>query len=388
MAIRTIAVLGTGIALALCAPLAAQPSSTVAAQAAAAATGFAQFTPRPSGKPTKIDYSFFDDALKFMVIGMGQSTREGMGKPPPGMGTRMTYGHTSRVRLEGNRIVFSYLDQEAITPLVEYRQDLERLGSELDIASLPRDEQLAYWINLHNVAVIEQIAVNYPIRSPSRMELGTGKTSLDETPFITVAGVAMSPRDIRTKIVFPNWDDPNVIYGFFRGEVGGPSVQRRAFTGETVGEMLQSSGREFVNSLRGVEAYGRDLLVSAIYKEAAPFFFPAMADDFRAHILTHADDEVKELVARKDGVKFNQYEDTVADLAAGKREPTYSYIETDGVAQRTRVTQSVARLLGERAEKLEKLRREGLLRGRVIVLPPTTTEQPAEAEETKAPEGV
>ncbi|MGE5953378.1 MAG: DUF547 domain-containing protein, partial [Qipengyuania vulgaris] len=384
----TIAVLGTGIALALCAPLAAQPSSTVAAQAAAAATGFAQFTPRPSGKPTKIDYSFFDDALKFMVIGMGQSTREGMGKPPPGMGTRMTYGHTSRVRLEGNRIVFSYLDQEAITPLVEYRQDLERLGSELDIASLPRDEQLAYWINLHNVAVIEQIAVNYPIRSPSRMELGTGKTSLDETPFITVAGVAMSPRDIRTKIVFPNWDDPNVIYGFFRGEVGGPSVQRRAFTGETVGEMLQSSGREFVNSLRGVEAYGRDLLVSAIYKEAAPFFFPAMADDFRAHILTHADDEVKELVARKDGVKFNQYEDTVADLAAGKREPTYSYIETDGVAQRTRVTQSVARLLGERAEKLEKLRREGLLRGRVIVLPPTTTEQPAEAEETKAPEGV
>ena len=388
MAIRTIAVHGTGIALALCAPLAAQPSSTEAAQAAAAATGFAQFTPRPSGKPTKIDYSFFDDALKFMVIGMGQSTREGMGKPPPGMGTRMTYGHTSRVRLEGNRIVFSYLDQEAITPLVEYRQDLERLGSELDIASLPRDEQLAYWINLHNVAVIEQIAVNYPIRSPSRMELGTGKTSLDETPFITVAGVAMSPRDIRTKIVFPNWDDPNVIYGFFRGEVGGPSVQRRAFTGETVGEMLQSSGREFVNSLRGVEAYGRDLLVSAIYEEAAPFFFPAMADDFRAHILTHADDEVKELVARKDGVKFNQYEDTVADLAAGKREPTYSYIETDGVAQRTRVTQSVARLLGERAEKLEKLRREGLLRGRVIVLPPTTTEQPAEAEETKAPEGV
>lgn len=388
MAIRTIAVLGTGIALALCAPLAAQPSSTVAAQAAAAATGFAQFTPRPSGKPTKIDYSFFDDALKFMVIGMGQSTREGMGKPPPGMGTRMTYGHTSRVRLEGNRIVFSYLDQEAITPLVEYRQDLERLGSELDIASLPRDEQLAYWINLHNVAVIEQIAVNYPIRSPSRMELGTGKTSLDETPFITVAGVAMSPRDIRTKIVFPNWDDPNVIYGFFRGEVGGPSVQRRAFTGETVGEMLQSSGREFVNSLRGVEAYGRDLLVSAIYEEAAPFFFPAMAGDFRAHILTHADDEVKELVARKDGVKFNQYEDTVADLAAGKREPTYSYIETDGVAQRTRVTQSVARLLGERAEKLEKLRREGLLRGRVIVLPPTTTEQPVEAEETKAPEGV
>lgn len=388
MAIRSFAFLSTGVALALSAPLAAQPSSAVMAQTAAPAAGFAQFTPRPSGKPTKIDYSFFDDALKFMVIGMGQSTREGMGKPPPGMGTRMTYGHTSRVRLEGNRIVFSYLDEEAIAPLVEYRKDLERLGSELDIASLPRSEQLAYWINLHNVAVIEQIAVNYPVRSPSRLELGAGKTSLDETPFITVGGVAMSPRDIRTKIVFPNWDNPNVIYAFFRGEVGGPSVQRRAFTGETVDEMLQSSGREFVNSLRGIEAYGSNLLVSQIYEEAAPFFFPAMADDFRAHILTHANDDVKDLVARKEGIKFNQYEDTIADLAAGKREPSYSYIERDGIAQRTRVTQSVARLLGERAEKLEKLRREGLLRGRVIVLPPTATEQPAETAEAKDPEGV
>ena len=364
------------------APVSAQNSSDVSVTATATADDFSRFAPRPAGKATQIDYTFLDDALEYMVLRMGPSTRQGMGKPAPGMGTRRTYGHESRVRLEGNRIVFSYLDEETIAPLTEYRQDLERLGAELDIASLSKDEQLAYWMNLHNVAVIEQIAVNYPIQSPSRMKLGVGKTSLDETPFINVAGVAMSPKDIRTKIVFPNWDDANVIYGFFRGEVGGPSIQRRAFTGQNVNELLGLSASEFVNSLRGVEAFGDDLLVSAIYEEAAPYFFPQMGPDFRAHLNRHAEEEVRDLVVRKADIKFNQYEDTVADLAAGDREPSYSYIEQDGIAQRTRVSPSVARLLGERFEKYEKLRREGLLRGRVIVLPPTATEAPQEGGAT------
>ncbi|WP_083800394.1 DUF547 domain-containing protein [Erythrobacter sp. SD-21] len=362
------------------APLQAQDGAQAPATSVVSASDFKKFVPAPSNDTTKIDYTFLDDALQYMVLRMGPSTRQGMTKPAPGLGTRRVYGHESRVRLEGNRVVFSYLDEEAIAPLTEYRQDLERLGSDLNIASLPKSEQLAFWINLHNVAVIEQIAVNYPIQSPSRMKLGAGKTPLDETPFITVGGVAMSPKDIRTKIVFPNWDDPDVIYGFFRGEVGGPSIQRRAYTGQNVSEVLGQSAKEFVNSLRGVEAFGDTLLVSAIYEEAAPFFFPDMGDDFRSHLNRNADEEVRDLVARKAAIKFNQYEETVADLAAGEREPSYSYIEQDGLAQRTRLSPSVARLLNERYEKYEKLRREGLLRGRVIVLPPTSSERAKEIE--------
>lgn len=330
---------------------------------------FGKFVPHPTGKETTIDYSFLDDALRYMVLNMGPSTRDGLGKPPARLGSRMTYGHDSRVRLEGNRVAFSFLTEDAITPLTSYREDLERLGAELDIASLPRNEQLAYWINLHNVAVIEQIARNYPVQYPSRLKLGAEKTPLDETRFITVAGVAMSPRDIRTKIVFPNWQDPNVIYGFFRGEVGGPSIQREAFTGAGAAGFLAVAAKEFVNSLRGVEAFGNNLLVSRIYEEAAPFYFPDMGDDLKAHLATHADEEVAGLIAKKPGVKVNQYEDIVADLAGGQREPTYSTIQSGEGPERTRVSHSIARLLGERYQKFEKLRRDGVLRGRVIVLP-------------------
>ncbi len=359
----------SAFSLALTGPAPARAETDVIASGEASASEFARFAPRPGDAAMQLDYAFWDEALGFFVLRMGPSTRDGARRPDPNLGTRRVYGHESRVRLEGNRVVYSFLDENEIAPLREYRQDLERLGSELDIATLPRNEQLAYWLNLHNVAVVEQIARNYPVQQPSRMKLGPDKTPLDTTRFINVAGVMMSPRDIRTKIVFPNWSDPDVVYGFHRGDVGGPSIQRRAFTGANVDELLDISAKEYVNSLRGVEAYGGNLLVSVIYEEAAPFYYPQLGQDFRAHLATHADEDVKALMAEKSGTKTNQYDYTVADLAAGDREPTYNTVTSDGVTQSFRITPSVARLMIERDKKFEKLRKQGELRGRVIVLP-------------------
>ena len=340
---------------------------------AATTAGFDRFIPQPSGATTSIDFSFWDDALEYMVLRMGPSTRQGERRPDARLGTRQVYGHDSRVRLEGNRVAFSFLSEEATAPLAEYRQDLERIGSEIELTSLPRNEQLAYWINLHNVAVVEMIARHYPVKSPSDLKLGEARTPLDSTPFITVGGVAMSPQDIRTRIVYPNWSDAKVIYGFFRGEVGGPSIQRSAFNGTNVDVLLGESADEFVNSLRGVEGYGSNLLISKIYEEAAPFFFPQMGQDLKTHLSRFANPEVSELIAEKSEIKTNNYVATTADLAGGEREPIYNTVTSNGEVAGTRITPSVARFLGERFEKYEKLRREGLLRGRVIVLPPTAT---------------
>ena len=355
-------------AAALAETAAMQGSSQQIASGPSKQDEFARFTPRPTGAKMSLDYGFWDDALKFFVMSMGPSTRQGERKPDASLGTRLTYGHDSRTRLEGNRVVFSFLKDDQITPLSEYRADLEQIASEIDIASLSRNEQLAFWINLHNVAVTEMIGLNYPLKAPSRMKLGPDRTPLDETRFINVAGVMMSPRDIRTRIVYPNWKDPMVIYGFFRGDIGGPSIRKSAYTGANVGEQLAYSANEFVNSLRGVEAWGGSLLVSRIYEEAAPYYFPNFETDLKAHLAAHAEEEVTRLLATNDKVKYNEYEIDIADLAGGQREPSYGFVQRDGEFDGTRVTPSIARLLGERSEKFEKLRREGKL-GRVIVLP-------------------
>lgn len=350
-------------------------SSTDTSRNAPHDPAFERFVPAPNGRTTKIDYSFWNDALGYMVLRMGVSTRQGARKPDAGLGTKRVYGHDSRIRMEGNRVAFSFLDETTIAPISEYRRDLERIGSDVDLATLPRNEQLAYWINLHNVAIIEQIALNYPVTSPDRVYLGEAQTPLDVAPFITVAGVKMSPRDIRTKIVYPNWKDPKVFYGFFHGNIGGPSIQREAFTGENVVRILQDSADEFVNSLRGVESYGDNLLVSPVYAEAAPFYFPEMNADLRKHLAVYAGPEVSELLASKAGTKVNQVYDTIADLTGGEKEPTYSTIYTDDRVASSRIPSSVARLLGERYEKYETLRKEGKV-GRVIVLPPTSADDP------------
>lgn len=379
------AIVAASIAVAMALPAAASAQSGTSASASAnAATvqgSIAQFTPRPDGSRTRLDYAVWDEALDFFVLRMGRSTREGAPSVAPAPGTRRTYGHNSRYRMEGNRVVFSYLEPEIIASLSEYRADLERIGSEIDITTLPRNEQLAYWINLHNVAIIEQIAQNWPVTQPSRMEVGETDQTLDEAKFITVAGTALSPKDIRTRIVYANWSDPVVMYGFFRGDIGGPSIMSDAYNGENVRNLLRESADEFVNSLRGVEGGGSTLRVSRIYDEARPFYFQNWSADLSAHLKAYATEDVSGLLAEATDFNPVSYEYDVADLINGRREPSYSLVyvsnggvSDDGEVPSFRVPPSVQRFLQERQQKINKLIRRGEMTGRVIVIDMETGE--------------
>ncbi|NNC59642.1 MAG: DUF547 domain-containing protein, partial [Erythrobacter sp.] len=336
--------------------------------------GFEQFVPSARVQATSIDYTVWDDALKYMVFRMGRSSRQAAATPEPGTGSRRTWGHTSRYRLEGNRVIFSFLERDIIDSLTAYKQDLEATANTIDIAALPRNEQLAFWINLHNATVIEQLAQEYPVRSPSLSKFGPDEVPLDDAKVITIRGVAMSPKDIRTRIVYPNWSDPKVIYGFFRGEIGGPSIMSEAYTARNVSRLLEDGARDFINSLRAVEKRGSTMHVSMIYQEAAPFHFNNWDADLRAHIGRYARDEVAGIVETTDRADASLYETDIADLANGQREPTLSYVleDTGGLAGATpasaRVPRSVARLVLEQRRKINELIRRKELTPRVIVI--------------------
>ena len=365
--------------------LTALPGPAIAQQARPQASAPAtpdRFAPRASGDDTRLDWRAWDGALSWFVLNMGPSLRELPPRREPAMGTRFVFGHDSRYRLEGNRIAFQFLEDKQRAALTEYRVDLERIGTELDIASLPRNEQLAFWTNLHNVAVIEQLALAYPVMSPDKVSIDG--VPLDQAKFITVAGVALSPQDIRTRIVFPHWDDPRVIYGFFRGAIGGPSISRRAYTGRDIARQLVGNAREFVNALRGVDRNGNTLRVSRIYAEARPFYFPDWERDLRAHLANYAEGEVAQLVAAGGPVEASIYETDIADLSKGEREPAYSQTDecaTDpttrnvGFPDRTNGGQcpvridipiAIQRFEVERREKIARLVERGLI-GTVVI---------------------
>lgn len=364
-------VAGLGALVSASVPAAAQPSAD-----------FAQFAPRDGEVATRLDFSVWDKALHWFVLRMGPSLREYAAHPEPTSGSRIVYGHDSGYRMEGNRVAFSFMTPDVIQSLTDYRRDLEELPDKVPLERLGRNEQLAYWINLHNVAMIEQIALAYPVSQPASIRLPGSDLPLDESRFITVSGVKLSPKDIRTRIVFPNWHDPKVIYGFWHGDIGGPSIDRDAYTSANVGELLDDSAHEFVNSLRGTQRKGDTLLVSRLYSEAAPFYFPDFDGDLRTHLRKYSDTEVAALLDATNSVDARIEEADIADLSKGERQPDYSNLVINDQTPSVRIQGAIARFLAERGQKLDRVLRERGFSGKVIVLP-GTADTPQESDEVQ-----
>ncbi|TAD82235.1 MAG: DUF547 domain-containing protein [Sphingomonadales bacterium] len=324
------------------------------------------FTPTTDPIRTTIDYDIWDYALKRLVISMGPSERKGAVQAQPITGTRLKQGPQSRYRLEGSMVMFHFFDQDVIASFTEYRQDLERVVETHDISALPRNEQLAFWFNLHNVAMMEQIAREWPVREPKDIRIDG--VPLDEAKFITLRGIPVSLRDIRENIVFRHWKDPKVIYGFWRGEIGMPHLQTNAFTGSNVAPLLDIAATDFINSLRGTQKIYGKLAVSELYAEVAPFYFPDFENDLRAHLAAYAEEPVVELLAETDRTVATIREHDISDLHGGARPANYLFVDvTPGSAAANpwqlgcteKMGQGACNLLYARALKLDRMVRRG-----------------------------
>ena len=352
---RFISKAGTIIAVAVIAsgPALADPANDTSAVEPAS---YETFTPYERSIKHRIDYSIWTSALSNFVVSMGPPLRKRPFEPPKKLGTRQQLGHNSIYRLDGSMVAFSFMNDEVRDSFTEYRRDLESVADQIDLQAIPRNEQLAFWFNLHNVAMVEQIARAWPIRQPH--EIMIDGVTLDEAKFITVEGVALSPRDIREKIVYANWKSPKVIYGFWRGVIGGPAMQREAFTGPTVSDQLDRAAREFTNSRRGTEKRGGTLHVATLYEEAAPYLFPDFEQDLRAHLRDYVEGDVMRMVEETSAVETSLSERDIADLAGGARANPYW---SNG-----QIGAGIAALLYQRREKFEYIDRKGLRTGQVI----------------------
>ncbi|WP_203291892.1 DUF547 domain-containing protein [Maricaulis parjimensis] len=278
---------------------------------------YPQFQASNEDSQRHVDYGVWSDLLHDFVLNVPIMDREPERRRSISTGSRVSSANESRYRYEANRIAYHLMSDEYKAAISDYRRDLEALPEQIDLASLPRDEQLAYWMNLHNVAVVEQVMLNYPFTYVNRQNAHGTRDDLFEAKILTVAGVPLSLNDIRIRIVYENWDDPRVIYGFFNGAIGGPELARDAFDGNQIWRQLDRNANEFVNSLRGVEVSRSALRVSHIYDEAAPYLFENFEADLRAHLRTYANEETAEQLAGNRPVRADVEEWHIADLING-----------------------------------------------------------------------
>ena len=261
-----------------------------------------------------INYDDLTAVLKTVVVDMGISTRRVAQEGPDVTGTRMK-NKVKKTANEGNRFYFETFedDEEAQQFLKGIQASLEQLPSEAPLKYFSREEQLAYWLNLYNVTVLNEVIAVYPTKNLKKYTVG--KKSIFDKKLLTVAGVPLSLNDIQFTILKQNYDNnPLVIYGLYQGIIGGPNIRKRAYTGADVMSALENNAYEFINSNRGT--WGRDkgvFRVSSFYDRNRAYF-PNFEADLTAHLEKHLTGT--ELTKLQAGLKMkaNIHDWSVTDL--------------------------------------------------------------------------
>lgn len=268
-----------------------------------------------------IDYRDLDSLLDTVVLYTGRSDRKKADAIRAQTGTRMKIKVNRSTVNEGNRFYFEVFENrpENQQTLRKIRTRLENIPTVIPLEKFSRNEQLAYWINLYNITMLEQIAMIYP--EPELEEFLVGRDSVVSQKILTVAGVPLSLDDIQFTVLAQNYDnDPLVIYGLYQGIVGGPNIRKSAYTGKYVYADLIDNAMEFINSNRGTESKNRKVFrVSSLYERNAAFF-PDFNADLTGHLLTYLEGEQRsELQAAKD-IKADIDDWTVTDLYGSSRD--------------------------------------------------------------------
>jgi Protein of unknown function, DUF547 len=227
-------------------------------------------------RTTAIDYNDYNNILDGLVLSKGVSSRSYPHRVAPPAGTRISYVSHNNTRLEANRVMFHVLRDGDENTIHQMLLAMAAFPDHFPLSSFNPNEQLAYWLNLRNLAVLDAIAQRYPIR-----RLKQFWQRIEKEKNIEVQGSAMSINDIET-LVLTNWPNPLVIYGFYNGAIGGPNIRERAFSGGNVWAALEQNAKEFTNSLRGIQFFTNTAKISDFYTRY-PQFFP----NFESDVVTH-----------------------------------------------------------------------------------------------------
>ena len=267
-----------------------------------------------------IKYDDLTAVLRTVVVDVGRSTREKAAPTQAKTGTRMKVSVKRSTVNEANRFYFETFEdhEDARQYMLNIQKSLEQIPSEAPLKYFSRDEQLAYWLNLYNITVINELIKVYPKRNLKKVL--TGKKSIFDKKLLTVAGIPLSLNDIQFKILKQNYNnDPLIIYGLYQGNIGGPNIRRKAYSGSDVYRALKNNAMEFINSNRGT--YAKDektFRVSSLY-DRNRVFFPNFNADLSRHLLVFLEQPERGELQRASKLKADITDWTVTDLGGTNR---------------------------------------------------------------------
>ncbi len=267
-----------------------------------------------------INYTDLNSLLEAVVLDTGRSNRKKASSSQTQTGTRMKVSVNRATVNEGNRFYFEIFrdNEKNQQTLRNIRRRLENIPAATPLEKLSRDEQLAYWLNLYNTTILDEIVRVYPKRDLE--DLLVGKKSIMSEKLLMVAGVPLSLNDIQFTILRLNYDtNPLIIYGLYQGIIGGPNIRKAAYSGKYVYADLIDNAMEFINSNRGTEGKSKRVFrVSSLY-ERNELFFANFEADLTGHLLTYLEGDERIDLQAATKIKADIDDWTVTDLFGSSR---------------------------------------------------------------------
>ena len=138
--------------------------------------------------------------------------------------------------------------------------------SKIDPRDYRQTEQKAYWINLYNALVVQQVLGSYPIKNITDIGRKGERGPWDEK-IIKIQGKKLSLNDIEHRILRPIWSDHKIHFALVDGSLGAPNLQPKAYTARNMRSMLKQAAREYINHPRGLTLEKGKMRASRVFAD-------------------------------------------------------------------------------------------------------------------------
>jgi hypothetical protein len=162
--------------------------------------------------------------------------------------TAQTIDHSAFDRLLRDHVVNGLVDYDAFKSSPEFAGYL-RLLAATNPATLPRNEQLALWINAYNAYTIQLINIKNERESIRNVNKSLGLLRLKgpwSESFAVVGGRTYTLDDIEQRTIRPTFREPRIHFALVCAAIGCPPLRSEAYTGARLEAQLNDQAVKFL----------------------------------------------------------------------------------------------------------------------------------------------
>ncbi len=137
-----------------------------------------------------------------------------------------------------------------------------------NVANMPREEQIAFYINAYNSCCIKAILDHYPVHTPKDVDGFFDKLKFE------VAGEKLTISEIEYDRLIANYKDMRAHFAVVCADRGCLPLKPGAYTGKTLDSDLEAAAKKFVQDERQfkVDRDAGDVHISKIFEWYGPKF--------------------------------------------------------------------------------------------------------------------